>query len=129
MSAEQAKHDALTAENKMREKVFLGWWRQKLNKISDTLVFEKLREQRHGEYEKSVDDLERLCTELRKGNGDSTRDGLLKAFCETAMKIAIEEFETVLDVVSKDVFDQDGTAWTKCMGDFDESAYEYRRGR
>ena len=129
MPAEQAKHDVLTEENKMREKVFLDWWKQKLNNISDTLVFEKLREQRHGEYKKSVDVIERLCTGLRNSNDDSTRDGLLKAFCETAMKIAIEEFETVLGVVSKDVFDQDGTAWTKFMGDFVESDYEYRNGR
>lgn len=105
MSAVQAKHDTLTEENKMREKVFLDWWKQKLNKIFDTLVFEKLHEQRHSEYGKSVDDIERLCIALRKINDDSTRDGLLKAFCETAMKIAIEEFDTALDVVSKDVFD------------------------
>jgi hypothetical protein len=129
MSAEQPKHDALSEENKLKEKIFLAWWKQKLNAISDMQIFEGLYEKRDGEYKKSVDDLERLCTELRERNDDSRRDGLLREFSEIAMKIAIEEFDTVSNEVANEVFDQNDTSWMKCMGGFVESECEYRHGR
>ena len=138
MSAEQAKHDALTKDNKEREAIFLAWWKQKLNAISamqisedisDIQIFDELRKKRDGEYKNSVDDLERLCTTLKESNDESTRAGLLREFSEITMRITIEEFDTVANEVAKEVFDQNETTWKKFMGDFVESQFKYRHGR
>ncbi|KAF2790738.1 hypothetical protein K505DRAFT_340155 [Melanomma pulvis-pyrius CBS 109.77] len=130
MSVEPAKHMSLTQEIKLREAVYLAWWKQKLNnaqdaeddesidwnnensadrnwdrvKIPDSAIMEKLDEARKNGYAASVVELGQYARDLNATEGVPSKDMMMK-FSALAFSVAIEEFDSIDGVVAKDVFD------------------------
>lgn len=155
MSIEPVKHPALTPKGKMHEAVYLAWWKQKLNKntcdepredinwneeisqnrdwhtitIPDTVIMEELRSRRQGTaYAASVEHLSHLINELDHTTDSDTRGNLMKQFSLRTFEIAVEEFDTIDNVVAKVVFDQRPKCWEAILAGFVENEHKYRYG-
>jgi hypothetical protein len=155
MSTEHVKHPALTPKSKMHEAVYLAWWKQKLNKntsnksqeeinwneeimqnrdwhtttIPDTVIIEELRSRRQGTtYGASVEHLSHLVNEIDHATDEDTRDYLVMQFSLRAFEIAVEEFDTIDNVVAEVVFDQRPKWWEAVLAGFVEDEHKYRYG-
>ena len=132
MSAGQSTHPALTEDGKLKEALYLAWWKGVLggvhNQTANLTAVATLRIYRDGEFGKTVDDLEGVIKDLYKNITDSQRQELLKKFCRLAYQIALEEFDAVANTILRDVFDFDAKKWDTFLEDFVEDTYVYRYG-